>query len=183
MPDMSGLDLLDRIVAADLPLPVIVLSGHGDIPMALAAIRKGALDFIPKPGHEQHILDQAQRALKASARCIDYRAGRADAQRAIAELSARELEVMRLVAAGNLNKEIAESLSISERTVESHRLSGHRKLQLRAGAELSRVMHLYVDAQLGHCRGALGAWCPRCRAATWQSETSRVEPHNPGVHL
>jgi FixJ family two-component response regulator len=172
MQGISGLDLLDRIVAADFPVPVIMLSGHGDIPMALSAIKKGAIDFVSKPGHEQQILDQAQRALQASARCIGYREQRAEAFRRVSDLSPRELETMRRVAAGLLNKEIASSLSISERTVESHRLSAHRKLQLRAGVELARIMMYYGDQVAGHCRGAMGAMCPRCRTASLRGETS-----------
>jgi two-component system response regulator DctR len=174
MQGISGLDLLDRIVAADFPVAAIMLSGHGDIPMAISAIKKGALDFVPKPGHEQQILDLAQRALQASARCIEYREQRADAFRRVSNLSSRELETMRLVASGHLNKEIAASLSISERTVESHRLSAHRKLQLRAGAELARIMALYGDQVAGHCRGAMGAMCPRCRTASLRGEIARA---------
>lgn len=176
MPGMNGLELLDRITALDHALPVIMLSGHGDIPMALRAVTRGAIDFIPKPGHEQQILDRVQEAIAANARCLAYRARRAAAVDVFRRLSPREQRIMRLVAVGHLNKEVAMELGISERTVESHRLSALRKLQMRVGADMSRLVSLIEDQEAGHCRLQLGNWCPRCRAAGCTGEQGRRTP-------
>lgn len=172
MPGVSGLDLLDLIRARDLPIPVIMLSGHGDIPMAVLALSRGAIDFIPKPGHEQLLLDRVQAAISANAECLRYRRDRASADKLFGTLSPREQIVLRLVSRGYLNKEIALELAISERTVESHRLNALRKLKIRAGAELTRLVGLVWNGEVAQCRTSVGMSCPACRAASWLGQAT-----------
>lgn len=132
MPGMSGMDFLDRMPSLGLELPVILLSGHGTIPMVTRALRAGAVDFIQKPVNEQLLLDRIQEALERSR--LQQQRKRAAAR--TADLSARELEVVTRIAAGLHNKEIARELSLSARTVESHRAHAMKKLEVGTLAEL-----------------------------------------------
>lgn len=138
MPRMSGLDLQERLNELGTTLPIIFITGHGDIPMAVEAMRKGALDFIRKPFREQDLLDRINQALS-----IDAGRGKHDRQcRAIlsklALLSERERQIFERVAKGDMNKVIANDLCISERTVEVHRSQVMKKLELKTLAELVR---------------------------------------------
>jgi FixJ family two-component response regulator len=161
MPGGSGLDLLDDLAARDVPLPVIILSGHGDIPMAVRATQRGALDFVTKPGNEQAILDRVEQALAGNAECLLSRRLRAEVDRRFQQLSKREVEVIRMVATGHFNKEVGDKLNISERTVETHRLHALRKLNTRAGADLYKLVSI-LDGPA--CPFQQGKICPACRA-------------------
>ncbi|MGE5504574.1 MAG: response regulator transcription factor [Actinomycetota bacterium] len=146
MPGMSGLDLQKVLAARNVPLPVIILTGHGDIPMAVGALRAGASDFIEKPYDDQHLIDSVHRALEVGDR---ERRDRERVERARAcweRLTARERDVMTMVAAGDSNKVIAARLGISPRTVEVHRGNVMEKFEVRSLSELVRAAQLLEEA-------------------------------------
>jgi two-component system response regulator DctR len=137
MEPLSGLQLHDQLLARDVTLPVIFLTGHGDIPMTVDALKKGAYDFVEKPFSDQALVDRVDKALALEAAQHALRHD-SDARLAqLARLSTRERAVMWRVAAGKLNKVIADELCISMRTVEVHRARVFGKLGLRSAAELA----------------------------------------------
>jgi len=139
MPGLSGLGLFDRLVEAGLvgALPVIFLTGHGDVPTAVAAVQRGAFDFFEKPFSDNRLVDRIDQALAASAAAIAVRDERTRARRALVELTEREREVMRLIVAGRPNKLIADELDISVRTVEVHRARIFDKMCVKSAVELA----------------------------------------------
>ncbi len=140
MEPLSGLQVHDELIARGITLPVIFLSGHGDIPMAVDALQKGAFDFVEKPFSDDALVQRVQRALTREAQ---LHAARGDGERVAAHLAAlteREHEVMRLVAAGKLNKVIADELGIAIRTVEVHRARVFAKLGVRSAAEVATLL-------------------------------------------
>jgi len=139
MPGMSGLELQQRLNDANALLPIIFITGHGDIPMAVEAMRQGALDFMRKPFREQDLLDRITQALEHEAGIRDVLLDRAKVLERIATLTAREHEVFERVAEGQANKVIAIDLGISERTVEVHRAQVMRKLEVRTLAQLVKA--------------------------------------------
>ncbi|TQV81148.1 response regulator transcription factor [Exilibacterium tricleocarpae] len=145
MPRMTGLELQARLNQQGCLLPVIFITGHGDIPMAVEAMRHGALDFIRKPFREQELLDRINEALEVDAGKRRHQLDRQKLLNKIAALSERELEVFYRVAAGEMNKAIALDLGISERTVEVHRSHVMKKLEVRTLAQLVR-MKIEADA-------------------------------------
>ena len=139
MPRMSGLDLQEKLNKQESLLPIIFITGHGDIPMAVDAMRHGAMDFIRKPFREQDLLDRINEALEYDAGNREVFVDRQDLVDRISSLSERESEVFHLVAAGGTNKSIATDLGISERTVEAHRAQVMRKLGIHRLAQLVRI--------------------------------------------
>lgn len=139
MPRMTGLDLQDKLQELGSELPVIFITGHGDIPMAVEAMRRGALDFIRKPFREQDLLDRINEALDIDAGKRQQSHDREELVKRIGSLSEREREVFHCVADGKMNKVIAVDLNISERTVEVHRAQVMKKLQVRTLAQLVRI--------------------------------------------
>lgn len=139
MPDLTGIELLHRLKAKSINLPVIVITGHGDIPLAVEAMKSGAIDFIEKPFAEEAIL-RAVRAAEESAKKCGRRSedGGALAAR-IASLSERERQVLDGLVAGNANKTIAYDLGISPRTVEVYRAKVMTKMQAKNLSELIRM--------------------------------------------
>ena len=139
MPGTSGLTLLERLAERGLLplLPVIFLTGHGDVPTAVAAVKRGAFDFVEKPFSNNTLVDRVELALAASAQALSARKGRDLNQRALAELTEREREVMRLVVEGRPNKLIADELAISVRTVEVHRARLFDKMTVKSAVELA----------------------------------------------
>lgn len=137
MPGMDGLELQRRL--ADHMLPVVVMSGHGDIPMAVQAMRNGAIDFVEKPYSDDTIL----RAVEHAAAQIEPRArtmgAKAEAEGRLARLTPREREVLTLLVAGKQNKAIAHELAISPRTVEIHRANVMEKMGARSLSDLVRM--------------------------------------------
>jgi FixJ family two-component response regulator len=139
MPRMSGLDLQEKLNEQDSQLPIIFITGHGDIPMAVDAMRRGAMDFIRKPFREQDLLDRINEALEFDAGNREAFLDRQDLRERISSLSARESEVFHRVAAGDQNKVIGADLGISERTVEAHRSQVMSKLGIQRLAQLVRI--------------------------------------------
>ncbi|MBS1176437.1 MAG: two component transcriptional regulator luxr family protein [Proteobacteria bacterium] len=139
MPGTSGLELFERLVdAALLPvLPVIFLTGHGDVPTAVAAVKRGAFDFVEKPFSNNALVDRIEQALALSAAEVARRREQRNRTRRVAELTEREAEVMRLVIEGHPNKRIADTLGISVRTVEVHRARVFEKMDVKSAVELA----------------------------------------------
>ncbi|MEY2632364.1 MAG: hypothetical protein RIR00_1018 [Pseudomonadota bacterium] len=139
MPGMSGLELQEELQRRQLDIPIIFVSGHGDIPMTVRAIRGGALDFLTKPYSDQDLLDRVQAALKQD-RARQQSRREMSAQRArYALLTPREVEVLNLIVQGHTNKEMARLLDISVKTVESHRARIMEKMKVESLAELCLV--------------------------------------------
>ncbi|MGX9966151.1 response regulator transcription factor [Roseomonas sp. F4] len=139
LPDMSGLDLQEQLQGLGIRLPTILMSGHGDIPMSVRAMKAGAVDFLTKPFRDHEMLDAVALALERdrARRATEHDLGALRLR--YASLSLREREVMALVAAGRMNKEVAFQLGLSEITVKIHRASAMRKMEARSLAELVRL--------------------------------------------
>jgi FixJ family two-component response regulator len=146
LPGLSGLELLERLDRAGCTMPVIVMTGHGDVPMAVRAMRAGALDFIEKPFHDQALLDRVQEAIERSAHLQDDAGERERLLRRYASLSEREKEVMAQVVEGRPNKLIADALALSTRTVETHRAHIMEKMQAKSLSHLVRMAVVVMPA-------------------------------------
>jgi two-component system, LuxR family, response regulator DctR len=142
MPGMSGLALFDVLVARGLTqaLPVIFLTGHGDVPTAVAAVKRGAFDFVEKPFSDNALVDRIEQALAVSRTHLDAARSHGLVAQALAELTEREREVMRLVVEGKPNKLVADALGISVRTVEVHRARVFDKMGVRSAVELANLL-------------------------------------------
>jgi len=140
MEPMSGPRLHDELIARGLRNPVLFLSGHGDIPMAVEALKKGAFDFLEKPYVDNALADRVAQALAVDAAMQRQGAQVAERQARLSSLTEREHEVMLRVAAGKLNKVIADELHVSVRTVEVHRARVYAKLGVRSAAEVATVL-------------------------------------------
>lgn len=130
MPDMSGMVLQQRLQARGCTLPVIVLTGHGDVPMAVEAMKAGAVDFLQKPYREQALLDSINAALAIDSQCSGLRETKDQLEQRVSMLTAREREVFDYLLAGKTSKEIAMALEISPRTAEVHRRNVLRKCEV-----------------------------------------------------
>lgn len=138
MPEMSGLELQEALAARDISIPVIFLSGHADVPMAVRAMRNGAFDFVEKPFNRQTLVERINHAIAHDRRERARRSRRQAAQARFALLSGREREILERLVAGKPNKAIANELGISVRTVESHRAAVMEKMGVASLAELVR---------------------------------------------
>lgn len=139
MPGISGLELQERLNAAGITLPVIIITGHGDITMAVRAMKAGAMDFIQKPFSDQELLDQIHLALERDAQFRADRARFESVKQRTSSLSPRERTVMDLVVSGMSNKAIASELGLSQKTVEVHRAHVMDKMQAGSLAELVQM--------------------------------------------
>ena len=140
MPEMSGLDLLRRLREEDAMLPAIVITGHGDVPMAVEAMKAGAMDFIEKPFEDEVLLDAIGRAIVQLEKRPRDKDSIAQIRMRLGELSDRERQVMRGIVAGLPNKTIAYDLDISPRTVEVHRANVMSKMKAKSLPELVRMV-------------------------------------------
>ncbi|MDQ2695482.1 MAG: response regulator [Pseudomonadota bacterium] len=140
MPGISGLELQETLAQRRIPLPVIVITGHGDVPMAVRAMKTGAVDFIEKPFSGHALLERVQEALRRDGEHRLQRARREAILTRIALLSPREQEIMERVVAGKYNKTIALELGISISTVEAHRSKVMEKLQAESLSDLMRML-------------------------------------------
>ena len=139
MPGMNGLALFDRLIERGLieRLPVIFLTGHGDVPTAVQTVKRGAFDFVEKPFSDNALVDKVEQALARSEAALRLVRGKTAIQQALADLTEREREVMQLVIAGKPNKLIADDLQISVRTVEVHRARVFDKMGVKSAVELA----------------------------------------------
>lgn len=135
LPGMSGLEFLDQLKMRNSRIPLILITAHGDIPMAVKAIQKGAMDFITKPFNEQYLIDKVQKLVDLGGKGIHLPMSSEGFNR----LTQREYEVMRLVIEGKLNKQIAVELNIAKSTVELHRSRMMRKMRVKTLAQLIRL--------------------------------------------
>lgn len=140
MPGMGGLDLQAQLVQEGVQLPIIFLTGHGDVPAAVRALKAGAMDFLQKPVNSQSLLDLVQQAIRRDAEIRATSAEQAEITRRLATLTVREREVLDMMVAGKANKVIAVELAISERTVEFHRGKIMKKMGVRSLAELVNMV-------------------------------------------
>lgn len=140
MKGMSGLDLQQRLTQLPICPPVIVITGHGDVPMAVRAIKAGAVDFIEKPFNDQTLLDAVHRAFDRDAANRGQASLLADIQDRLTRLTPREREILNQVVAGKRNKVIAADLAISQSTVEAHRAKVMEKMEARSLSDLMRMM-------------------------------------------
>lgn len=139
MPDMDGLELQEEIIRRGWGLPVIIITGHGDVPLAVRAMKAGAVDFIEKPFDDEVLRASIERGLEQSRRTRGESAVTQEAETRIAQLTAREREVMEHLVAGRPNKVIAHRMDISPRTVEVHRGRVMEKMQARSLSDLVRM--------------------------------------------
>jgi two-component system, LuxR family, response regulator FixJ len=144
MRQMSGLELQERLAEEPIHPPVIIITGHGDVPMAVRAVKNGAVDFIEKPFNDQSLLDAVHRAIEIDAEQRGHALEIASVQERMERLTKREREVLDQIVVGKRNKVIAADLGISQSTVEAHRAKVMEKLEVRSLSELMRAM-LMVD--------------------------------------
>ncbi|AUL98763.1 response regulator transcription factor [Pseudothauera hydrothermalis] len=140
MPSMSGLELQERLNASGTLLPIVFITGHGDVELAVQAMKHGACDFLQKPFKDQTLLDAVAAAVRRGAEQRSRAAQRDEAEARLGRLSPRELQVARLVARGLPNKQVARALDISEKTVHVHRQHVMEKTETGSAAELARLM-------------------------------------------
>jgi two-component system response regulator DctR len=140
MDGMSGLELFDYLQANGCPMPVIFLTGHGDVPLAVTAVKKGAYDFIEKPFNDNELLNRVIEAMGIDAARRAALASHASVASRLSTLTGREKEVMDLILAGKLNKVIADQLAIAIRTVEVHRARIFEKMGVKSAVELAQLL-------------------------------------------
>lgn len=139
MPGMSGLELQAYLSRQEIRIPIVIITGHGDVSMAVRAMKAGAVDFIEKPFNDQALLDSIRNALDFDEQQRSLQAQRAEIAARLAQLTPREHEVMEMVTDGRSNKEIAAELGVSAKTVEAHRARVMDKMQADSLAELVRM--------------------------------------------
>ena len=140
MPGMSGLDCFDALNGRNSTLPVIFLTGHGDVPLAVATLKKGAFDFFEKPFNDNELASRAQEAMEFDAAQRAANATVDSVNSRISTLTTRERQVMELVLLGKFNKVIADELNISMRTVEVHRANLFDKMNVKTAVELANLL-------------------------------------------
>jgi FixJ family two-component response regulator len=139
MGGMTGLELQDRLVERKSPLPIVFITGHGDVPMAVDTMKKGAMDFIQKPFQEEALVNLVERMLDLAKDAFTEHQHSASRDALLAKLTSREAQVLERIVAGRLNKQIADDLGISIKTVEAHRANIMEKLNANTVADLLKI--------------------------------------------
>ena len=139
MPGMSGLELQERLISENLPMPISFITGHGDVSMAVSTMKRGAVDFIEKPFKEHELCALVERMLTKARVDFAQADQRKNTQSLLSKLTGRERQVLERIVAGRLNKQIADDLSISIKTVEAHRANIMEKLNVNTVADLLRL--------------------------------------------
>ena len=139
MDGMSGLELQDRLNERHSPLPMAFITGHGDVPLAVDTMKKGAMDFIQKPFNEDHLMPLVERMLEQARTSFAEHQQAASRDALLAKLTGREAQVLERIVAGRLNKQIADDLGISIKTVEAHRANIMEKLGANTAADLLKI--------------------------------------------
>ena len=139
MGGMSGLELQDRLIEHKSPLPIVFITGHGDVPMAVNTMKKGALDFIQKPFNEAELLPLVERMLDHARVAFAESQHAANRDALLSKLTGREAQVLERIVAGRLNKQIADDLGISIKTVEAHRANIMEKMGANTVADLLKI--------------------------------------------
>lgn len=139
MPGMSGLELQEALIERQAPLPIVFITGHGDVPMAVSTMKKGAIDFLEKPFNETDLRNIVARMLDDAAERVNQAMIQKSQEAVLARLTAREQQVLERIVAGRLNKQIAGDLSISIKTVEAHRANIMEKLEVTTVADLMKI--------------------------------------------
>ncbi len=139
MVGMSGMELQDKLIERRSPLPIVFITGHGDVPMAVESMKKGALDFIPKPFQENALLSMVEKMLEKARETFTDHQKAASRDALLAKLTTREGQVLERIVAGRMNKQIADDLGISIKTVEAHRANIMEKLNANTVADLLKI--------------------------------------------
>ena len=139
MGGMSGMEMQDRLLERQSPLPIVFITGHGDVPMAVESMKKGALDFIQKPFNENQLLSLVERMLETARDLFAVHQQAANREALLGKLTTREAQVLERIVAGRLNKQIADDLGISIKTVEAHRANIMEKLGANTVADLLKI--------------------------------------------
>ncbi|WP_101047419.1 response regulator transcription factor [Macromonas nakdongensis] len=139
MGGMTGLDLQNRLLERQSPLPIVFITGHGDVPMAVETMKKGALDFIQKPFNEEQLVGLVERMLETAREAFSVHQQAANRDALLGRLTTRESQVLERIVAGRLNKQIADDLGISIKTVEAHRANIMEKLGANTVADLLKI--------------------------------------------
>ncbi len=139
MGGMTGLELQDRLIERRSPLPIVFITGHGDVPMAVNTMKKGALDFIQKPFNEEELVALVERMLEHAKSAFSEHQSSASRDALLGKLTSREAQVLERIVAGRLNKQIADDLGISIKTVEAHRANIMEKLNANTVADLLKI--------------------------------------------
>jgi FixJ family two-component response regulator len=139
LPGVSGLDFQDALAKTGIRIPIVFMTGHGDVPMSVKAMKAGAIDFLPKPFRDQDMLDAVTRALDQDRKWRESKQAVANLQHRFESLTRREREVMTLVTSGLMNKQIAHELNVTEITVKIHRGNAMKKMAARSLADLVRM--------------------------------------------
>jgi two-component system, LuxR family, response regulator FixJ len=147
MPGMDGLELQARLAREEFPLPVIIITGHGDIPMAVRAMKNGVVDFLEKPVNDVVLLERISAALARDRAARQTRAQHAEVAQRMARLTPRERQVLAGVVAGKPSKQIASELGIMEKTIEVHRKHIRHKMGVRCSVDLVRAVMLATDSE------------------------------------
>jgi len=149
MDGMTGLELQDRLIERHSPLPIVFITGHGDVPMAVDAMKKGAIDFIQKPFQSERIIAVVEKALEHAKAAFSEHQQAATREALLTQLTRRQLQVLEGVAGGRLNKQIADDLSLSIKTVEAHRAAIMKKLGANTVADLLKIVLSQNGAKQG----------------------------------